>query len=229
MDLFERETAVFLGLMIPFLGLLVPGLVLIVISLSHRIHPTHMPAEPVRSHEAATHAFAETSLAGAIELPASPGELTWQAEALRESDIFEGLTDDELQLVVQIAIHRKVTRGTRLAAAGSRGHDLFAIIRGEIRLLSHPPEEHLVRVARAGETVPLAAIIDPPVVVTTAEAATDCEVLAIPRQPLIDLLEVNQAMGYQVYRAVARSFEHRYRHTLDHPVDTQLGNTGDQT
>jgi hypothetical protein len=42
-------------------------------------------------------------------------------------------------------------------------------------------------------------------------------VLVIPRQPFLDLLDANPMMGFQVYRAVARAFEHRYRHTLDHP------------
>jgi CRP-like cAMP-binding protein len=96
---------------------------------------------------------------------------------------------------------------------------LFLVATGEIKLLSHPPMESVVRTARAGETVPLAAIIDPPVLVTTVEAASDCEVLAIPRQPLIDLLEANPTMGYQVYKAVAHSFERRYRHALDHGVE----------
>ena len=111
---------------------------------------------------------------------------------------------------------RQVPAGGRLADAGSRGQTLFVIMQGEINLLSHPPSEVIVRTARVGETVPLATIIDPPVLVTTVEAGTDCEVFAIPRQPLIDLLELHPMMGFQVYRAVARSFEHRYRHTLDH-------------
>jgi len=54
------------------------------------------------------------------------------------------------------------------------------------------------------------------VLVTTVEASTDCEVFAIPRQPLLDLFETQPMMGFQVYRAAARAFEHRYRQTLDH-------------
>lgn len=216
-DLFGRETAVFVGLLIPFLGLLVPALVLVAIGLSHRITPHPAMAPGLSPEEGGPASPARTAVVESWPHPAhaTPDELEWQFHGLRESDVFEGLTDAELRLVVAIGEHRYVPAGERLANAGSRGENLFVILEGEIRLLSHPPNETVVRTARAGETVPLAAIIDPPVLVTTVEASTECEVFAIPRQPLIDLLELNPMMGYQVYRAAARSFEHRYRRTLD--------------
>jgi len=218
-DLFGRETAIFVGLMIPFLGLLVPAIVLLVIGVSHRIAPHHAS---VAAASAATPVVDMSADRGGA-LPNFGRELaegdkpSWLLECLRESDIFEGLTDDELRMVAGIARHWRIPGGARLAIAGSRGHDLFLIVQGEIRLLSHPPAEEIVRVATKGETVPLAAIIDPPVLVTTVETRGECEILVIPRQPFLDLLEANPAMGFQVYRAVAHAFEHRYRHTLDHP------------
>jgi hypothetical protein len=214
-DLFGRESAIFVGLLIPFLGLLVPALVLVAIGLSHRITP-HVAAVPGSSQVDGS-SLPATAVAEAWPRPAhtTPDEFEWQFLGLRESDVFEGLTDDELRLVVAIGELRHVPAGGRLANAGSRGENLFVILEGEIQLLSHPPTEAVVRTARAGETVPLAAIIDPPVLVTTVEASTDCAVFAIPRQPLLDLLELNPMMGFQVYRAAARSFEHRYRRTLD--------------
>jgi len=189
--------------------------VLLMIGLSHRASP-HVAA-------AAAAPGRETDVVGAGSVAASPraarppaDELSWQCQCLRESDVFEGLTDDELRLVVAIGEQRHVAAGGRLASAGSRGETLFVVLQGEIRLLTHGPGETVVRTARVGETVPLAAIIDPPVLVTTVEAGTDCEVFAIPRQPLLDLFETRPLMGFQVYRAAARAFEHRYRQTLDH-------------
>ena len=215
-DLFGRESAIFVGLLIPFLGLLVPALVLLAIGLSHRVTPL-VATVPGPSQEDGSTSPPATAVAEAWPRPvhATTDQFEWQFQGLRESDVFEGLTDDELRLVVAIGELRHVAAGGRLANAGSRGENLFVILEGEIRLLSHPPTETVVRTARAGETVPLAAIIDPPVLVTTVEASTDCEVFAIPRQPLLDLLELNPMMGFQVYRAAARSFEHRYRRTLD--------------
>lgn len=226
-NLFSQEAAIFVGLLIPFLGLLVPALVLVAVGLSHRMHPHPAEAPALAGEAAGSVSAASVAVAEAWHQPtsASPEDLEWQFLGLRESDVFQGLTDPELQLVVAIGQQRRVPAGGRLASAGSRGEHLFVILDGEIHLLSHPPAEAVVRTARVGETVPLAAIIDPPVLVTTVEAATDCIVFAIPRQPLLDLLDLNPTMGSQVYRAVARSFEHRYRHTLDlgstHPAQQE--------
>jgi len=227
-DLFGKESAIFVGLLIPFLGIVVPAIVLLGIGLSHRGTPDVAIAPGGLAPDAdgaadGPPAAAATAFAGAKDGRglALPGELSWQCQCLRESDVFEGLTDDELRRVEAIGEQRRIPAGGRLASAGSRGENLFVILRGEIRLLSHAPTEVVVRTARAGETVPLAAIIDPPVLVTTVEASTDCEVFAIPRQPLLELLAMNPMMGFQVYRAAARSFEHRYRQTLDHTVVDQ--------
>jgi hypothetical protein len=224
-DLFGRDSAIFLGLLIPFLGILIPAVVLLAIGRSHRMAPygatAAASAAPAREGEVVGDGLLGSSPRAAVASTERTGltrsdELAWRWQCLRESDVFEGLTDDELRLVVAIGEQRHVAAGGRLASAGSRGETLFVILSGEIRLISHGPGETVVRTARVGETVPLAAIIDPPVLVTTVQAGTDCEVFAIPRQPLIDLFETRPMMGFQVYRAAARAFEHRYRQTLDH-------------
>jgi CRP-like cAMP-binding protein len=140
---------------------------------------------------------------------------------LRETDVFEALTDDELRLVVGIGEVRPVVAGTRLAQEGDRGDDLYVILRGQLQLLAPSDTGELrVRVAQAGETIPLAAILEPPVLVTTVEAVTDGEVLTIPRLELLDLCERDPKLGLNLYRAAAKVFEQRYRNTLDRLTDS---------
>jgi CRP-like cAMP-binding protein len=50
--------------------------------------------------------------------------------------------------------------------------------------------------------------------VTTVAAIADGEVLAIPRKRLLDLMESQPMIGFQVYKAATKAFEHRYRMTL---------------
>lgn len=143
-------------------------------------------------------------------------ELALVGARLRETDVFEGLTDHELRLVASIGQRRRVSAGERLAHAGSRGADVYTIFEGQLRLLSgKADDEATVRFAGVNETVPLAAILEPPVLVTTIEAATDAEVFAIPRARLVDLCDLQPMIGLQVYRAAAKVFERRYRRTLD--------------
>lgn len=218
-DLFGEEIIIVLGLMIPFLGILVPVLVLFLLQPSR---PRPMPtatlpgqAQSLDGEGEGALATAPVAVAPGPRVPPEPAELTWLCEQLRESDVFEALTDEELRLVAAIGQRRRVKAGERLARGGSRGESLFVILAGELRLLTHDTSEKPVRTAHPRETVPLAAIIEPPVLVTTVEALNDAEVFAIPRIRLLDLFDEQPMIALQVYKAAAKSFEHRYRTTLD--------------
>jgi len=221
MGISSDNVIIILGLMIPFAGILFPILVLLLFQVSH-------PAAPAAEAGSPEDALGRTTRpvsAPVAEGEAVPGdkrpiridsaELTWVRDRLRESDVFEGLTDNELRYIAAIGHRRRVSAGERLAEGGSRGDVLFVILEGELRLLTHTDKEIPVRTAHAGETVPLAVIIDPPVLVTTVEAPADGEVFVIPRKRLLDLFEEQPLIGFQVYRAAAKAFEHRYRMTLD--------------
>lgn len=215
-DILGSQLTLILSLLIPFLGIFVPALVILAISAPSR---TRRPA-PVTLVSAAGAATAGAPAPSFLpRSETTTGEagtsLPWACGRLRESEIFEGLTDHELRLVAGIGERRRVTAGERLARAGSRGDNLFLILDGEFRLLTHGTEEIPVRMAHPGEVVPLAVIIDPPVLVTTLEAITDGEVFAIPRMRLLDLFDAQPMIGLQVYRAASKSFEHRYRKSLD--------------
>lgn len=213
------EVIVILGLMIPFMGLLVPILALLLVQVPRRSSAA-VVAEAAESSVQPDSgipgpaAAAESGATGKVAEADAEG-VAWVCGQLRESDIFEGLTDDELGMVVAIGSRRRVKRGDRLARGGSRGEELFVILRGDLRLLTHDTPEKEVRAAHPGETVPLAAIIDPPVLVTTVEAINDGEVFAIPRIRLLDLFDEQPAIALQVYKVAAKAFEHRYRMTLD--------------
>lgn len=223
-----QELIVVLGLMIPFLGILIPVMALLLMQVGHRQPPNAVAAPSEDSAEPGGQGefspLVDAVVAGQ-QVPAETEGIAWLCSQLRESDVFEGLTNDELRLVAAIGRRQAVRAGERLAEGGSRGESLFVILEGELRLLTHAKPEKPVRTAHAGETVPLAAIIDPPVLVTTVEAAGDAEVFAIPRIRLLDLFDEQPMIALQVYRAAAKSFEHRYRMTLDRP-DSPDGGPG---
>lgn len=218
------EVLIVLGLMIPFLGILVPIVVLLLFQVSRPEPPALESAPPApppgpRLREQAPPDAVRQSIV------VDSDELVWFRARLRESDVFEGLTDKELRYVAAIGHRRRVSEGERLAEGGSRGEMLFVILEGELRLRTHPPAEVTVRTAHAGESVPLAVIIDPPVLVTTVEAASDGEVFAIPRARLLDLFDKQPLIALHVYRAAAKVFEHRYRMTLGRGEATSGGST----
>lgn len=215
-DIVGSQLTLIVSLLIPFVGIVVPAIVILAISAPsrtrHAVTVTPFPAGGVT----AASGPAPASTANPPDAPYPPGaDIAWACARLHESEIFEGLTDSEIRLVAAIAERRLVMAGERLAHAGGRGDHLFLILNGQFRLLTQGQDEIPVRMAHAGEVVPLAVIIDPPVFVTTLEAITDGEVFAIPRMGLLALFEARPMVGLQVYRAAAKSFERRYRKSLD--------------
>lgn len=141
------------------------------------------------------------------------------SERLHETDVFRRLDAEQRRQVAAIGHLQHVAPGERLAEAGSRGQELYVVLSGELRLFArHGDVERIVRRAHVRETVPLAVLLDPPVLVTAIEGSLDAELLTIPRAALLELCESNPAIGVQIYRAAARSFEERYRSTLDNLV-----------
>jgi CRP-like cAMP-binding protein len=154
--------------------------------------------------------------ADASPVPLQPAELASSAHR-RESDVFEvSLTKSPSRAVRPPAVNA----GERLARGGSRGESLFVILTGELSLLTHDASEKPVRTAHPRETVPLAAIIEPPVLVTTVEAQTDAEVFVIPRIRLLDLFDGQPMIALQVYKAAAKSFD-TLSDDSDHPGDLE--------
>ncbi len=177
--------------------------------------PTAFPLEP----EGTVRVAAGTTGAG-LEMTDS-AETERLCKRLRETDVFEALTDHELRLVAGVGEVRPIVAGTRLAHAGHRGDNLYVILEGQVRLLARGGDGEVpVRVAEAGETVPLAVILDPPVLVTSVEAITDGEVLTIPRLQLVELCQLQPMLGLHLYRAAAKVFERRYRKTLERLTDS---------
>ncbi len=158
--------------------------------------------------------FAGLSVEGVAA--AGEAELARLYGKLRDADIFEALTTHELRLVAGIGEVRRMNSGERLARAGHRGDTLYVILEGEVRLLArNGADEVPVRLARAGETVPLVTLLDPPVVVTGVEAVSEGKVFAVPRLQLLELCELQPMLGLHLYRAIAKIFARRYRKTLE--------------
>ncbi|HSP56094.1 MAG TPA: hypothetical protein VLS25_10955, partial [Dehalococcoidia bacterium] len=119
-DAIGAQLPLILGLFIPFVGIVVPGIVILALATPSRHAHAALAAPAVATAGAGTGAIA-------IRTDSEPatydgrGAVAWACGRLRESDIFEGLTDHELRMVASIGERRSVAAGERLARAGSRG------------------------------------------------------------------------------------------------------------
>jgi CRP-like cAMP-binding protein/nucleotide-binding universal stress UspA family protein len=136
---------------------------------------------------------------------------------LRESDVFKGLTDPQIDKIAALAAVKRFPAGMGLGTAGDEGETLYILVQGDAQL-STPTSlgEMTVRIAAAGESFPLAALLGSGTLITSGKALTDVELLTISRLSLLDLLAREHEIGMRVYANVAHLFFSRYATTLQH-------------
>ncbi len=135
----------------------------------------------------------------------------------RQIDAFGDLSPEQIEKVVALGSRRNVEAGELLGTGGELGEFMFVILEGEAHLTTHSEiGEISVRIARPGEAFPLAALLGSGTLITSGEALTEMEVLAIPRSELLMLCSREPEIGMRIYASVGRLFSNRYAETLTH-------------
>lgn len=135
----------------------------------------------------------------------------------RQIDAFSDLSAEQIDRVVALGRRLNVAAGERLGAAGELGANMFLILEGEAHLTTHSEVGEIsVRIAQPGEAFPLAALLGSGSLITSGEALSDMEVLAIPRSDLLLLCSREPEIGMRLYAAIGRLFANRYAETLTH-------------
>ncbi len=150
--------------------------------------------------------------------PASTGEAAvGDNRVFRQIDAFGDLSPEQVERVAALGERSAVAAGDLLGTGGQLGEYLFVILEGEAHLTTHSEiGEISVRIARPGEAFPLAALLGSGTLITSGEALTDMEVLAIPRSELLMLCSREPEIGMRIYAAIGRLFSNRYAETLTH-------------
>ena len=136
---------------------------------------------------------------------------------LQGMDLLQGLAPQDLEKVAALCQVISVPHGTVLARQGDEGRDVFMVMRGEVERTAHASQgEVTVRIAGAGESFPLAALLESGPLITSAVAmSSELQVARMPCQALVDLCESEPRIGLLVYRSIAQILGGRYRATLD--------------
>ena len=134
---------------------------------------------------------------------------------LQDVEPFQGLLQRYLDRIAALCEEWRFHAEDQLAVQGESGSRLYVIRSGEITVTSGFGEKNLVvRTVREREAFPVAVLFEPPLLVTTAVAATDGEALIIPRVGLMELCELEPRVGMHIYRAACAMLVSRYRYTL---------------
>jgi len=130
-------------------------------------------------------------------------------------ELLSGLSLAEVEQVLGLGTRITVSNGTSLFRLGDPADRLFLIERGRIKLtlpmrVRDRQEDVLVEEKSPGQAVGWSALIPPYRFTLSASAALlDCEVIALPREALLNYFAANPAAGYKIALNLALMIGHR--------------------
>ena len=129
-------------------------------------------------------------------------------EALRDVELFRGLTEEQCRAVASMASERQAAPGETLFQLGGRAEELFVIRRGRVDLsfpLQVLGEQRDVRFQslEAGRALGWSALVPPHQLTMSARATTEVDLLVVRGAQLLGLLSAQPAIGQVVMANVA--------------------------
>lgn len=119
------------------------------------------------------------------------GSTLSQRQVLRRSSLFAKLGDTEIDAVLAHATVARHAEGDQIFAKGDPGNSMMAVLRGRVTITapSQDGRQVVLTVMRDGDVFGEIALLDSKERTADATAATDCELLIVPRRSLFSLLE----------------------------------------
>lgn len=133
---------------------------------------------------------------------------------LQEVDVFAGLSERNLDRIASLCEELSFAQGELLGVEHELGSRLYVVRSGAVGVSVGGDGGVVVRTVREREAFPIAALMEPPLLVTTTRALTEVRALVIPRVRLMELCELVPEIGRHIYRASCGVVMNRYRFTL---------------
>ncbi len=138
------------------------------------------------------------------------------AQVLQSVDLFEGLSDDEIQKMARICSEKRYTKGQIITREGERGDELYIITEGFVEVLLGEKPSSTARVVvslGSGQVLGEMALLDQGPRSASLRATSDPTVVqVIQRKQFEELCQDNTHIGYIVMRNLAADLSFKLRH-----------------
>ncbi len=147
-----------------------------------------------------------------------------QTNILKQSDIFYGLSQTQLELVTNICMERSFNNGDIIFFEHADSDELYVITQGKVEILINPKlasgdsgainELVLIASLRRGQSFGEIALVDQGLRSATARAAEDrTKLLVIQSKELKNLCDIYPQLGYQLMFNLAADLSMKMRNT----------------
>lgn len=137
-------------------------------------------------------------------------------QILKNVDLFQGLTADEVEKVSQICAERRFSKGQWIAHEGESGSELFIITEGLVDVLlgaKNDPSARVVVSLGGGQVIGEMALLDQGPRSASLRAANEPTILqVIQRDDFEKLCQQDTHIGYVVMRNLAADLSFKLRH-----------------
>jgi CRP-like cAMP-binding protein len=149
---------------------------------------------------------------------------------LKQADIFDELTNTQLELIGSICSERTYQAGDIIFEENTPGDELYVIATGEVEIQVDPKligkEEaagaHTIATLRRGQSFGEVSLVDEGLRSAGARCSQqDTHLIVIPRDKLMLLCDTYPQLGYRLMRNLAADLAMKIRHT-DLQVREQL-------
>ncbi len=134
---------------------------------------------------------------------------------LRNVEIFNGMTETELDEVAQLCTERKLQLGEKITTQGEINDDLYIVTEGfvEVLLNESQGEAHIIVSLGEGQIIGEMALVDQGPRSATVRASVEPTIIqVIHREDFEELCSRNNHIGYIVMRNIAMDLSFKLRH-----------------
>jgi CRP-like cAMP-binding protein len=148
-------------------------------------------------------------------------------EKLKHFEVFQDLTDCELENIAQIPIEVDFKAGDRIFAEKSLATNLYLVLEGEVEIKMGQDEygnQLTTDTILPGETFGWSALTDPFTFTAGAYAVKESKLLAFNGARLRKHFKINNHVGYKIMMRIASIISKRIRHLREKLVGCSLRN-----
>ena len=128
------------------------------------------------------------------------------ADALRKAPLFANLPPDDLRRLADIAILRRCEKKKTIFREGDRADGFFIVSAGSVKVfkLSEDGKEQVLHIVGPGQSFAEATVFEGGTFPAHAEALDDSELVFLPKQKFIDLLERNPRIALRMMASLSK-------------------------
>jgi len=136
-------------------------------------------------------------------------------ELLRKTDLFKGLSKEDLGKITGISAKEAFEQGKQIFAEGDKGDRFYLILSGEVRISKIIPGvgEEALKVLKKGDYFGEMSLIDEEPRSAYAIANSNVELLVIDKHDFGKLLEEDKELAYKLLWSLVRTLSQRLRET----------------